>query len=83
MIEANSVGTPAVALNVAGLRDSVRDGVTGGLAAAGDPKDLGRTIVVLSDPDSYAALSRNAVEWAERFSSNDTARRLFEIVERR
>ena len=40
--EANSVGTPAVGYDVPGIRDSIRGGVTGLLADAGDPAALPR-----------------------------------------
>ena len=35
VLEANTLGTPAVAYDVPGLRDSVRDGRTGWLVPAG------------------------------------------------
>jgi glycosyltransferase involved in cell wall biosynthesis/O-antigen/teichoic acid export membrane protein len=82
VIEANSVGTPAVAYDVPGLRDSVRDGITGRLASAGDPEDLARQVAeLLADPREYGAMSKNAVEWAHLFSWNETARRLLEVVD--
>jgi glycosyltransferase involved in cell wall biosynthesis/O-antigen/teichoic acid export membrane protein len=82
VIEANSVGTPAVAYDVPGLRDSVRDGVTGFLASPGDPEDLARKAVELvADPKSYRDMSRHSTEWAEHFSWNETARQLMEVVD--
>ena len=40
VVEANSVGTPAVGYDVGGIRDSIRNGRTGLLATAGDPLGL-------------------------------------------
>jgi glycosyltransferase involved in cell wall biosynthesis/O-antigen/teichoic acid export membrane protein len=82
VIEANSVGTPAVAYDVAGLRDSVRDGVTGRLATPGDPQALGRVAVeLLANTEAYREMSCNAIEWSRQFSWNETARQLFAVVE--
>jgi glycosyltransferase involved in cell wall biosynthesis/O-antigen/teichoic acid export membrane protein len=82
VIEANSVGTPAVAYDVPGLRDSVRDGVTGRLAASGDPESLARHAVeLLAGPEEYAEMSRRARDWAQLFSWNETARQLLEVVD--
>jgi glycosyltransferase involved in cell wall biosynthesis len=81
VIEAGSVGTPAVAYDVPGLRDSVRDGVTGRLATPGDPEALARAAIdLLSDEETYATTCRCATEWAERFTWNETAQRLLDVV---
>lgn len=83
VIEANSVGTPAVGYDVAGLRDSIRDGETGLLATAGDPESLAhRAISLVADASVYQAVQRQAVEWAARFSWDVTADQLLELVER-
>ena len=82
-IEANSVGTPAVGYDVPGMRDSVRDGLTGRLAPAGDPEQLAEHAVdLVADERRYADMSRQASVWAKRFSWNETARRLLEVVAR-
>jgi len=81
VIEANSVGTPAIAYDVPGLRDSVRDGITGRLVASGDPEQLGHAAIGLfADTQRYGDMSRHAIEWAERFSWNETARQLLDVV---
>ena len=50
MIEANALGTSGVAYDVAGLRDSVRNGETGLLVPDGDVEALANAIIkVLSD----------------------------------
>jgi glycosyltransferase involved in cell wall biosynthesis/O-antigen/teichoic acid export membrane protein len=81
VIEANSVGTPAVAYDVPGLRDSIRDGYTGRLAPPGDPEGLARLALdLLTDRSGYQAMRQHATEWAELFSWNETARRLLDVV---
>jgi glycosyltransferase involved in cell wall biosynthesis len=82
VIEANSVGTPAIAYDVPGLRDSVQDGITGLLASAGQPEDLCRkALEILEDRERYEEMCRNAVEWSREFSWNETARQLLGVVE--
>jgi glycosyltransferase involved in cell wall biosynthesis/O-antigen/teichoic acid export membrane protein len=82
VIEANSVGTPAVAYDVAGLRDSVWNDVTGCLVPAGDPVELARAAIDLyADTERYSDMSRHAADWADQFSWNETARQLLDVVE--
>jgi glycosyltransferase involved in cell wall biosynthesis/O-antigen/teichoic acid export membrane protein len=82
VIEANSVGTPAVAYDVPGLRDSVRDGMTGRLAQPGEPEALAReALVILRDARATREMSLHAHEWAKRFSWDVTARQLLEVLE--
>jgi glycosyltransferase involved in cell wall biosynthesis/O-antigen/teichoic acid export membrane protein len=82
VIEANSVGTPAVAYDVPGLRDSVQDGITGLLARDGDPEDLARrAIEIVQNPDVQQAMSQEATAWAERFSWDETANCLLTLIE--
>jgi glycosyltransferase involved in cell wall biosynthesis len=82
VIEANALGTPCVAYDVAGLRDSVRNGKTGLLVADGDVEALANAIIkVLSEEGLREKLSRNAVKWAGRFSWEKTAEEFLKIVE--
>ena len=51
VIEANACGTPVIASNVKGLKDSVVDGNTGWLVKVGNIDDLATKISsVLSNP---------------------------------
>jgi glycosyltransferase involved in cell wall biosynthesis len=81
-IEAGACGTPAVASDADGLRDSVRDGFTGLLFPYGDHRALAERLVrVLSDETLRNELSRNAVEWARTFTWENAARETMEIVD--
>jgi glycosyltransferase involved in cell wall biosynthesis len=68
VIEANALGTPVVATDAPGLRDSVIDGETGYLAPEGDVEAFARRIGdLLADDALVDRLSHAALEWARRF----------------
>ena len=78
VLEANAVGTPAVAYDVPGLRDSVRDGVSGWLVPDGESlgKSLLSALDALTDPGRRMAMARQAMAWAGHFSWDSSAERL-------
>ena len=81
VVEANSVGTPAAGYDVAGIRDSIRDGRTGVLAPAGDPAGLAtQAISLVTDEERYEAMGSAAMDWAETFSWERTADGLMELA---
>ncbi len=64
--EAAACGTPAVAYDVPGLRDSVVDGVTGILVRDGDIAALANAVVrLLVDDEERWRMARNARRYAE------------------
>jgi glycosyltransferase involved in cell wall biosynthesis len=72
--EAASQGTPAAVYDIDGLRDSVRDAVTGMICAPA-PDALAQGIVrMLSDTDRYAAMQRAAWEWSKELTFNNSYR---------
>ncbi len=80
-IEANACGTPAVASDADGLRDSVQDGITGLLFPYGDHRALAERLVrVLSDDAHRTRLSGNALEWAQTFTWENAARETAEVI---
>ncbi|HEX2485882.1 MAG TPA: glycosyltransferase family 4 protein [Myxococcota bacterium] len=75
VIEANAVGTPVVATDAPGLRDSVRHGETGFLVAPGDVRGFADRITeLLTDGARAARLSERALEWARTFDWDLAAR---------
>jgi len=81
--ECAACGTPAVAYDVAGLRDSVKDGVTGLLVEDGNVRDLAQAVIrVLEDEALRLRLGRNALEYARQFSWDKTAKQFMKILER-
>ncbi len=74
-VEAAACGTPALASNSPGLRESVRDGVTGYLVPHGDARALAERILVLAaDVALVERLGRAARRFAEGLSWDSAAR---------
>ena len=82
VIEANACGTPAVAYDVPGLRDSIKHSYNGLLVEDCNVKALASAIInLIEDNELRKKLSKNAVEWAKRFSWDRSAE-MFERVVR-
>lgn len=83
VVEAAALGTPCVAYNVPGLRDSIDDGITGLLAEAGNTRDLAdKMMMILDDVSFRETLSSNALKHARKFSWDTTAREFMEYSEK-
>ena len=82
VLEANAMGTPAVAYDVPGLRDSVRDQMTGWLVPPGSSlaSALMKALDELTDADRQRIMADNSMEWARRFSWDASAERLASVV---
>ena len=73
--EANAFGTPAIAYNVPGLRDSIRHEDTG-LLVDPTPQHLARAMFRLwQDPVLFSRLSEAARKWSATFTFDETASR--------
>ncbi|WP_327378052.1 glycosyltransferase family 4 protein [Streptomyces sp. NBC_01216] len=82
VIEANAVGTPALAYDVPGLRDAVQPGVNGRLL---DPAaDLGEGVAAaleeLADPAARERTAARCRAWAAAFSWDASAERLAQVL---
>jgi len=76
-VEAAACGTPTVASDSPGLRDSVVDGETGFLVPHGDVSALAQRIAdVVRDPALRERMGRAARRFAESFSWDEAARRV-------
>ncbi|MGI5144402.1 glycosyltransferase family 4 protein [Streptomyces sp. CA-106110] len=82
VIEANSMGTPALAFEVPGLRDAIQDGRNGWLLPPST--DLAEGIHHALDELSVAGvperMAHQCLAWAAGFSWDDSAVRLAEVV---
>ncbi|HYC00249.1 MAG TPA: glycosyltransferase family 4 protein [Candidatus Limnocylindrales bacterium] len=82
VLEGAACGTPTVASNVPGLRDSVRDGDTGLLVPHGDIVALTSALVsVLTDDDLRERMARRARQWAIQFTWDRSAHDVERIIE--
>jgi glycosyltransferase involved in cell wall biosynthesis len=74
IIEANALGTPCVAYDVNGLRDSVKNNETGLLVKSGCVENLADAIVrVLRQSALRNQLSQKSLEYSRQFSWDRTA----------
>jgi glycosyltransferase involved in cell wall biosynthesis len=72
--ESNAMGTPVVAYNVPGLRDSVIDKKTGILLNHNSPQNLAQgAISLLSNKDLLEKYSNNALSFSRQFNWDNTA----------
>lgn len=68
-IEANACGTPVVAYDVHGCRDSIKDGETGILVAKGDIRGMAEKIIeLIENKIKSETMQKNAIMWSEEFT---------------
>ena len=76
VVEAAACGTPVVATDAPGLRDSVRRDETGLLVPFADDAAMADALIrILTDSALRARLTGAAVEWASRFRWDECGRR--------
>jgi glycosyltransferase involved in cell wall biosynthesis len=81
IVEANALGVPCVAYDVAGLRDAVINNETGLLVESGNIKALEERICrVLTDYALRGRLSENALSYSRSFSWDKVAEEFMEII---
>lgn len=82
-IEANACGTPVVAANAPGLRDSVNPDKSGLLYPYGNIEDFAQQLIrLLTDRPLYEKLVQGGLAWARRFTWDDCAKRSIAIMEK-
>ena len=82
VIEANACGVPAIAYDVPGLRDSIRDGETGILVKEKNAATLAAEIAnVLKNDKLRNELSEAALKWSEKFSWDKSAKKFITVLE--
>jgi glycosyltransferase involved in cell wall biosynthesis len=67
-IESAACGTPVVAYDVHGCRDSIKNGETGILVEKGNTWEMAKQIVtLLENKNKYIKMQKNAKKWSEEF----------------
>lgn len=81
-IEANSVGTPVVAYDVPGCRDSIQDRITGFLCPLRDTSCLANFAQNLIENNSlYSQISTSAKSWSKEFTWEKSTRLSLKLLE--
>lgn len=81
-IEANSVGTPVIAYDVNGVRDSVRAGKTGLLVEKGDHRGLAaKTLELFRNKSKYADFQKECIKWSKNFTWEKATKESRELIE--
>lgn len=83
VLEAASVGTPAVVYKVNGLKDVVRDGKTGIVCKENSPREMAREAMMLyKNTTVYSRFQENGRAWAKSFRWSDAAGQSMALLER-
>lgn len=83
VIEAAAVGTPTIAFNVPGLRDSIVNGRTGILSDRHTIESITDDIVeLLEDNKRYDRICRNAITWSKNFSWPKAVKSSLDLINR-
>jgi glycosyltransferase involved in cell wall biosynthesis len=83
IIEANACGTPCIAFDVHGLRDSIVDGKTGILIKEkSNVETLAKTIIdFIKNSKRREEFSRNALDWSKKFNWDKSAEEFLDILQ--
>jgi len=80
-IEANACGTPVIASNVPGLKDSVKNPTTGYLVEYGNTTEFAEALrSVLLNNEERKRLQKGAITWAQNFDWNKNCLLSLEIL---
>lgn len=83
VIEAASVGTPTVGYNVAGLRDSIKNGKTGILCEKADPISCSEAVIdLMLYKNKYKELRKNCFDWSKQFDWDKSAGKSLQLIEK-
>lgn len=81
VIEAASQGTPSVVYNVAGLRDSVRNNITGIVVESNTPFYLAKeSIALYLDKKRYRDFQLNSIDWAKSLTWKDATEKSLTLI---
>lgn len=81
-IEASACGTPVIASDVAGLRDSVQDGFSGFLVPVKNSEIFASTIMkLIVNTKLRRKLSANSLYWASNFDWNNSSKEFMSCIE--
>jgi glycosyltransferase involved in cell wall biosynthesis len=80
-IEAQACGTPSIVPDSPGLRETVRDGISGYIYPFGDTKRLSVILIkMLKDKKKVEKMGKEAKKWAANFSWDESAKKMKKII---
>lgn len=82
VIEAASQGTPTIGYNVEGLRDSIKNNVTGLLTEKNPESMAAAAYLLIANEKTFAYLSKNAIAWSKKFNWKEAGRKSFKLIGR-
>jgi glycosyltransferase involved in cell wall biosynthesis len=83
VVEAASQGTPAIVYDVAGLRDSVRDGVTGIVIKENSPMEMAQEAIRLfKSKREYKRYQTNCLGWVKSLSWEKATRQSLQFIKK-
>lgn len=81
-IEAQSSGTPSIVPDSPGLRETVKDGISGYIYPFGDTKALSKILTkILKDKKTIDKMGKNARKCAANFSWDESAKKMKEAID--
>jgi glycosyltransferase involved in cell wall biosynthesis len=82
VIEAAAMGTPTIAFDVPGLRDSIINDKTGIIIANNSPTSMAKSVIdLLNNKMQYKKLSKNAIDRSKEFSWNKSTSNSLKLIE--
>jgi len=83
VVESNACGTPVIASNSPGLKDSIINGTTGLLYDYGNINKMAEYIIkVLKDDELREKLSINAIDWSNKFNWDNSSEEMLKLIEK-
>jgi glycosyltransferase involved in cell wall biosynthesis len=80
-VESQSSGTPSIVPDSPGLRETVKDGVSGYIYPFGNKEALARILIkILKDKRLTLDMGEQAKKWAENFSWDESAKKMKKII---
>jgi glycosyltransferase involved in cell wall biosynthesis len=80
VIEANAMGTPAVGYNVVGLKDSIKNNLTGLLVEQNSKALAAGIYKLVTDKKLYQTMSDEGEKWAKNFDWEISTKKSWEII---
>lgn len=83
VVEAASQSTPSIVYNVGGLRDSVRDGITGVVVRKNTPQILANeAISLIQDKERYQRYQQECLEWAGQLHWKEATKASLDFIQK-